>query len=692
MSTQYKVVDNIAVIEIANPPVNGLGHAVRLGIVEGVDRACADAAVEAIVLTGAGKAFSGGADMREFNSPKGGREPGLNTVLSVIENSPKPVVAAVHSVAMGGGLELAMSCHYRIAAAKARIALSEVTMGLLPGAGGTQRLPRLIGLEAATHMIVHGGSIASEKLADSGLFDRMAEGDVVDAAIAMAKEVAARPGPHPRVRDMQVKHGNPEGFIAITRAAVEARAGHLPAPQRCLDAIEASFSLPFDDALALERRCFLELMNGPVSKSLRHAFFAERAAAKLADVPDAVLERTVERVAVVGAGLMGTGIAMNFLGAGIPVVLVDVSDAAIEKGRATIRASYEAGVQKGKLQQATLETRMSLLRTSTGIGDVRDCDLVIEAVYEDMALKLSTFRALDEIAKPGAILATNTSTLDVDRIAAETRRPRDVVGLHFFSPAHVMKLLEIVRGEKTAPDVLQTALAVARRIGKVAVVSGVCDGFIGNRMIAKYARRAGELLEQGALPEQVDRAVEAFGMAMGPFRMGDLAGNDIGWAIRKRRYAEDPAHPRFEIGDRLCEAGHFGQKTGAGWYDYEAGQRKARPSPRTRAMLEAFWKEKGVTPRRFSDAEIVERLVYALVNEGAAILEEGIAARASDIDAVYLHGYGFPTWRGGPMFYADTVGLFNVRRSMRAMAQGDPSWKPAAIVERLADEGAAFNA
>lgn len=694
MSTEYKVVDKVAVIIIANPPVNGLGHAVRLGIVEGVDRANADDQVEAIVLTGAGKAFSGGADMREFNSPKSGREPGLNTVIAVIENSAKPVVAAVHSVAMGGGLELAMACHYRVASYKVRIALSEVTMGLLPGAGGTQRLPRLIGLEAATNMIVHGTSISSEALADSGLFDRMAEGDVMNAAMAFAKEVAARPAPHPRARDLKVKHGNPEGHIAIARAAIEARHKNLPAPRRCLDAIEASFSLPFDEALALERRCFLELMNGSVSKSLRHAFFSERAAAKLLDVADIVAERPVHRVAVVGAGLMGTGITMNFLAAGIPVMLVDLNEAAVQKGVAAIRGTYEASAKKGKLNPEELQKRVSFLRTSTDLTETHDCDLVIEAVYEDMQLKLSTFRSLDEIVKPGAILATNTSTLDVNRIAAETKRPQDVLGLHFFSPANVMKLLEIVRGEKTAPDVLQTALGLARRIGKVAVVSGVCDGFIGNRMIAKYARRAGELLEQGALPEQVDRAVEEFGMAMGPFRMGDLAGNDIGWAVRKRRCAEDPAHPAFELGDRLCEAGHFGQKTGSGWYDYDPGQRKAKPSPRTRAMLEAFWKETGVTPRTFSNAEIVERLIYALVNEGAEILEEGVAARASDIDTVYLHGYGFPAWRGGPMFYADTVGLFNVRRTLRALAQSDPSWKPSALIDRLADEdeGAAFNA
>lgn len=692
MSTEYTVVDDVAVITIANPPVNGLGYAVRVGIIDGVERALADANVKAIVLTGAGKAFSGGADMREFNSPKTGREPGLNTVLAAIENSRKPVVAAVHSVAMGGGLELALACHYRVAAPKARIALSEVTMGLLPGAGGTQRLPRLIGLEAATNMIVHGASVASEALADSSLFDQIAHGELLPAALAFAREAAQRSGPHPRVRDMTVRHPNPEGYLAVARAAIAAKFAHLPAPARCLDAIEASVKLPFDEGLALERRFFLELMNGPVSKSLRHAFFAERTASKLVGVPESTQARSVNRVAVVGAGLMGSGIAMNFLNAGMPVVLLDVSEPAVQKGVDAIRRNYEASVKKGKLANADMEARMALIQPGVSPERIADCDLVIEAVYEDMDLKLRTFRALDEVARPGAILATNTSTLDVDRIAAETKRPQDVIGLHFFSPANVMRLLEVVRGAATAPDVLQTAMGLARRVGKVAVVSGVCDGFIGNRMVARYARRAGELLEQGALPEQVDQAVERFGMAMGPFRMADLAGNDIGWAIRKRRYAEDPSMPRFELADRLCEAGHFGQKTGAGWYDYAPGERKAKPSARTRDMLQTWWREKGVTPKRFSDSEIVERLIYALVNEGAAILEEGIAARASDVDAVYLHGYGFPAWRGGPMFYADTVGVYNVRRVLREFAAADASWKPASLIDRLADEGGAFNA
>lgn len=691
MSTTYEVCGSVALIAIANPPVNSLSSGVCLGIVNGIDRAAGDASVRAIVLTGHGRAFSGGADMREFDSPHSVKEPGLHAVLLAIESSSKPVIAAIHSVAMGGGLELALACHYRVASSGARIALSEVTMGLLPGAGGTQRLPRLIGLEIAANMIVHGTSMPSQALADSGLFDRMTDGDAVKAALELAEEVAGRPGPHPLVRDMKVEHGNPEGYLAIARAAAAARYKNLPAPQRCLDAIEASFKLPFDDGLALERRLFSELMNGAVSRSLRHAFFSERAAAKLSGVADAAA-RTVERVGVIGGGLMGTGIAMNFLNADLPVILVDLGEEALQRSVSTIRSNYGAAVSKGKLSKEQLERRLALLQTTVDLAAVRDCDLVIEAVYEDMDLKLSTFRALDEIVKHGAVLATNTSTLDVNRIAAETSRPQDVLGLHFFSPAHIMALLEVVRGDKTSGEVMQTAMSLAKRIGKIPVVSGVCDGFIGNRMINAYFQRAGELLEQGALPEQVDRAIEKFGMAMGPFRMSDLAGNDIGWAIRKRHYAEDAACPKFELGDRLCEAGHFGQKTGSGWYDYEAGKRTAQASQRTRQMLQAYWQERGIRPRRFDGDEIVDRLIYALVNEGARILEEGIAARASDIDAVYLHGYGFPRWRGGPMFYADTVGVFNVHRRVLEFSRADASWKPAPMLERLAAQRASFNA
>lgn len=691
MSTSYSVTDRIAVITIDNPPVNGLGYATRVGLIESLDRALDDDAVSAIVVTGAGKAFSGGADMREFNSPKTGQEPGVNAVISALENSAKPVVAAVHSVAMGGGLELAMGCHYRVASPKARIALSEVTMGLLPGAGGTQRLPRLVGLELATDMIVTGASRSSESLADSGLFDAIIEGDLLAGALKFAREKAMLKGPYPRARDLAVRHPSPEGFLATVKATVEARQKHLPAPQRCVEALIAATKIPFDDALALERRFFLELMNTPVSKSLRHAFFSERAAAKLPDIDAGIVPRAIRKVGVVGAGLMGSGIAANFLSAGIPVLLHDRDQASIDKGITAIQRNYEASARKGKLSASQVDKYLSLLVPALDITALADCDLVIEAAYEDMEVKKSIFRRLGELMKPDAILATNTSTLDVNQIAAVTNRPKNTLGLHFFSPANVMRLLEIVRTETVSDEVMVTVLEVSRQIGKVPVVSGVCDGFIGNRMLAQYSWQAANLLHQGATPEQIDRALENFGMAMGPYRMSDLAGGDIGWAIRKRRYAEQPASKRFDVADRLCEMGRFGQKTSGGWYDYAPGDRKPKPSAVATKVLQEYWAEKDITPRKFTDEEIVSRLIHALAHEGARILEEGIAARASDIDAVYLHGYGFPAWRGGPMFYADTVGLFNVRRVMRKLAKDDPWWAPTALLERLAGEGHRFN-
>lgn len=686
MSTEYHVTDGIAVILLANPPVNGLGYSTRLGIVDSIDRAVKDPEVTGIVLSGSGKAFSGGADMREFNNPQARRDPGLNTVLSVIEDCPKPVVAAIHSVAMGGGLELALACHYRVGIPGAQIALSEVRMGLLPGAGGTQRLPRVIGLERATNMIVTGASVKSEVLKDSGLFDRFFDGELLGNAADFAREVASRPGPYPRIRDKRVEHQNPEAFLEFVRTSIVAKQPNYPAPQHALQAIHAAVFQKFDDGLAQERRSFLELMDGSVSKSLRHAFFAERAAQKIDDLPEGTPLRTIEKVAVLGGGTMGTGIAMCFLNAGIPVKLSETTDTLAEKAAATIRRNYEATVKKGKLSQDVVEKRMDLLQPVVGLKEIGDTDLVVEAVFEDMELKKAVFQELDAVMKDGAILASNTSTLDLDAIANVVSRPADVVGLHFFSPANVMRLLEVVRGAKTGPDVLATSMQIAKRIGKVAVVSGVCDGFIGNRMIAKYGQQAQLLVQQGAYPEEVDRAVEAFGMAMGPFRMSDLAGNDIGWAIRKRRYAEDPSSPRSEVADRLCGSGRFGQKTSAGWYDYKAGERKPVPAQAVKELLEAYWTEKGVTRRKFSQEEIVQRLIFALVDEGARILEEGIAARASDIDLVYLNGYGFPTWRGGPMLYADTVGLYSVARAMEQA--GHP---PAKLIQSLAAEGGRFN-
>lgn len=693
MAVDYTTRDGVAVITLNNPPVNGLGYSTRAGVMDGLDRALQDPAVTAIVLTGAGRAFSGGADITEFNTPKALQEPSLHTLIAAVEASAKPVVAAVHSVVMGGGLELALGAHYRIAAPGTQVALPEVKIGLLPGAGGTQRLPRALGLETALNMIVSGAAVPSEQLAKSGLFDEMAEGDLLEAAVALARRVGTKPAPHPRVRDRKIEHPNAAGFIQFARNSARAAAPQYPAPHKCIDAIEAGVLKGFDQGLIDEREGFVALVQTPESRALRHAFFGERAASKIPDVPADTPVREIRKLGVIGAGTMGGGITMNFLNAGLPVTLLETKQEALERGLATIRKNYEAQVKKGKLSEEKLEARMALISPTLSYEDLKDADLIIEAVFEELGVKEQVFRKLDEVAKAGAILASNTSTLDVNKIAAFTRRPQDVVGMHFFSPANVMKLLEVVRGEHTAKDVLATVMQLAKKIRKTAVVSGVCDGFIGNRMVEQYIRQALFMLEEGALPAQVDRAIEAFGFAMGPFRMSDLAGNDIGWAIRKRRYLEQPELHYSKIADRLCELGRFGQKTGGGWYDYQAGERRAKPSKLVDEMVLAYSKEAGVERREIADEEIVERLVYALVNEGAKILEEGIASKASDIDMVYLTGYGFPLWRGGPMLYADTVGLYNVERAMRRYAAGanGDAWQPAPSIAKLAAAGKGFN-
>jgi len=699
MSAEYKVHGDVAVVTINNPPVNGLGHATRVGIAKGLGQAGGDPSVKAIVITGAGKAFSGGADINEFGKPAASAEPNLHSVILALEASDKPVVAAIHSIAMGGGLELALGCNYRIAAPGASIALPEVKLGLLPGAGGTQRLPRVLGVETALNMIVSGEPVKSEMLAQlpgQKLFDRMARSpeSLLDEAIAFARSVAdARP--LPRVRDLPCKHPLGDAYFQFARNMVKGMAKNLPAPVKCVDAVEAATQNRFDDGLARERELFAALLISPESRALRHIFFAERAASRIPDVPADTPQREIKSVAVIGAGTMGGGISMNFLNAGIPVTVLEMKQEALDRGVATIRKNYEAQVKKGKLKADKYEQRMSLLKTTLDYADLKDADLVIEAVFEEMGVKQKVFEQLDAAMKPGAILASNTSTLDLDKIASFTRRPQDVIGMHFFSPANVMKLLEVIRGEKTAKDVLATVMALARKIKKTAVVSGVCDGFIGNRMIEQYSRQAGFLLDEGALPAQVDRAIERFGFAMGPFRMGDLAGNDIGWAIRKRRAVEHPDMKYSRTADKLCEMGRFGQKTGAGWYDYQPGKRDAIPSDLVNKMIEDHRKELGITPRKISDDEIVQRLVYALVNEGARILEDGIASRASDIDMVYLTGYGFPIHRGGPMLYADQVGLFNVVQAMKRFQKNPRDdqkfWEPAPLLARLAAEGKTFN-
>ncbi len=694
-TTIYELRGAVAVIAMNNPPVNGLGFDLRRDIVEGLARAEADANVKAVVLIGSARAFSGGADIREFGSPRASAEPNLNTVIRMLESAAKPVVAAIGGACMGGGLEMALGCHYRVAVKGAQIALPEVKLGLMPGAGGTQRLPRLIGAEAALNMIVSGNSVPSEQLKDSALFDELFEQDLLPGAIAFADKVASEKRPLKRVRDLKVSLANADGFFQFARNTVRAAAKNFPAPLKCVDAVAAAVTMPYEEGARFERESFLQLMQTPESRALRHAFFGERAAAKIPDVPEDTPLRKIEKMAVVGAGTMGGGITMNFLSAGIPVTLLEMKQEALDRGIATIRGNYEASAKKGRLTAQQVEERMALLKPTLSYDDLRDADMAIEAVFEDIAVKEAVFRRLDEVMKPGAIFASNTSTLDVNKIADFTRRPEDVVGTHFFSPANVMKLLEVVRGAKTAKDVLATVMSLAKRIKKTAVVSGVCDGFIGNRMVEQYIRQALFLLEEGATPRQVDRALESWGMAMGPFRMSDLAGNDIGWAIRKRRYREQPGLKYSKIADRLCEQGRFGQKTGLGWYRYEAGRRDAVPDPAVEQMIVDYRKEIAAQPHAIGDDEIVHRLIFALVNEGSAILQEGISSRASDIDMVYLTGYGFPLHRGGPMLYADEVGLYNVVDRMKRFAanpHGDPGfWKPAPLLAKLASEGKRFN-
>ena len=693
IGTRYELQGTVAVVTLDDPPVNCLGFDVRKGIVEGIERARADASVEAIVLIGAGNTFSAGADIREFNTPKATAEPALRTVIRIVEESSKPVTAAIGGICVGGGLELALGCHFRVVRHDATVALPEVKLGLIPGAGGTQRLPRAIGVEAAVNMIVSGASVTAGKFAGTALFDALIEDDLLDGALAFARSAGRRA--QKRLRDMKIDFPEAEAFFQFARNIVGPANRNLPAPLKCIDAVAAAVSRPFDEGLQLERDIFVQLMQSTQSRALRHAFFAERAAAKIPDVRDDTPARTIGSVAVIGAGTMGGGIAMNFLAAGIPVTMLEAKADALDKGVATIRSNFEASRKKGKLAAERLQQAMVLLKPTLSYDDIQSADLVIEAVFEDMTVKQDVFRKLDAVMKEGAILATNTSTLDVDRIASVTRRQQDVVGMHFFSPANVMKLLELVRAERTGSDVLITAMRLARKIGKTAVVSRVCDGFIGNRMLEQYLRQAFFLLEEGASPKQVDGALEAFGMAMGPFRMSDLAGNDIGWHIRKRRYVERPHVVYSRIADRLCELGRFGQKVGVGWYRYESGSRNAIADPIVDEMIATYRAEHGMTPRKIEATEIVERCIYALVNEAARLLDEGIAQRASDIDVVYLTGYGFPRYRGGPLFHADTIGLYNVVERMQRFARAslsDPGfWQPAPLLAKLAAEGKTFN-
>ncbi|MBC3875425.1 3-hydroxyacyl-CoA dehydrogenase NAD-binding domain-containing protein [Undibacterium flavidum] len=675
MSASLELQNKLAIITINNPPVNGLGHATRTAIAEHLRAAEANPDISAIILTGTGKAFSGGADIKEFGTDKTYAQPSLPALIEQMDACTKPIIAAINGVCMGGGLELALACHYRVATTAVQLALPEVKLGLLPGAGGTQRLPRLLGMEICANMISTGQVMLSDQLVKSALFSafEIDPQKLRQTTANFAQDIAAV-RPLPRVRDLLVEQLVEQkvstDFFTTARAALKKKSSRFPAPFSCLDALEASLTQDFDTGVKTERAIFQQLLQSEESKALRHIFMAERAASKIEGVDANTPLRSINSVAVIGAGTMGAGIAMNFASVSIPVQILDLQAASLAKGLERIRSNYQSAVNKGKLTQEQCEQRCGLIAGVDNYAAIANADLVIEAVFEDMQVKQSVFEQLDQVMKADAILASNTSTLDLNQIARFTKRPQDVIGLHFFSPANIMELLEIVRAEQTAADVLATCSVLAKKIKKTAVVAGVCDGFIGNRMLEQYTKQAAFLLEEGCTPQQVDQVIETFGFAMGPFRMNDLAGNDISWAIRKRRLATNPNLVYSKLGDLLCEQGRFGQKTHVGWYDYQANDRTAHPSDLVVQMIRAHAQTLGVAQRQISDEEIVQRLVLSLANEGRKILRDGIAARSSDIDIVYLKGYGFPLHRGGPMFYADNLGWDKVDSLLQQFQHG----------------------
>ena len=693
-SVSYTRDGDVGIISIDNPPVNALSQHVRQGLLDGFTEASRDDTI-ATVLICEGRTFIAGADITEFGKPL--QPPSFLGTMELIENLPKPVVAAIHGTALGGGLETALCCHYRVAVPSACVGLPEVALGLLPGGGGTQRLPRLVGPEAALQIITSGTPLPAGEAHAVGVIDELVdEGSLREKALAFARALVAEGAPLKKMRDLtdKVTGVDPAIFAAArTRAAVERRG--FEAPQRCIDCVEAACTLPFDEGLAKEQELFRQVLTSQQSAAQRHIFFAERAAAKVSDMPKDTKPLAVGKVGVIGAGTMGGGIAMNFANAGIPVTLLETGQELLDKGLAVVRGNYERSARKGRLSAEQVAQRMGLIAPSLDYADVADADLIVEAVFENMDVKKDVFTTLDAATKPDCILATNTSTLDVNAIAAATARPDKVLGMHFFSPANVMRLVEIVRGEKTSFATLATAQAVARRIQKIGVVVGVCDGFVGNRMLHPYSAQAEYLLEEGCLPQDVDAAVYDLGLAMGPFAMADLAGLDVGWRIRQGKGLPDrlPEGARYSaIADRICEMGRFGQKTGAGYYRYEPGDRTPHPDPAIEQLILDYAKEKGMQRRAIAREEIVERLLYALVNEGARILDEGIAQRASDIDTIYVYGYGFPAYLGGPMFYADSVGLKQVYDRVCTFSSQDPaSWQPAPLLQKLAEEGGTFN-
>ncbi|RMD48027.1 MAG: 3-hydroxyacyl-CoA dehydrogenase [Alphaproteobacteria bacterium] len=690
----WELRDGVALVTVNNPPVNALGHKVRQGLDEAIRRAAADEAVRAVVITGAGRTFPAGADIREFGKPPA--EPWLPEVVNHIEDSPKPVVAAIHGTALGGGLEVALGAHWRIAAPGAKVGLPEVLLGILPGAGGTQRLPRITGAGPALSIMLTGRQVPAAEAAELGIIDRIAEGDLVEEALAWARELADQgEAALRRTRERREGFADRERYLAeaaAARAELERKSPQLFAPFRIVECVEAAIDREFFDGLAFEREQFMRCMASPQREGLIHAFFAERRAAKIPEAQRAQ-PRPLRRIGVIGGGTMGSGISAAALAGGLEVAMVERDEAAAEAGAGRVRAIFERDVAKGRRSEAERDAILGRFSAGTDYAALADADLIIEAVFEDMDVKKEVFRRLDAVARPGAVLATNTSYLDVNEIASATSRPADVIGLHFFSPAHIMRLLEIVVADRTADDVVATGVALAKVMRKVPVRAGVCDGFIGNRILARYLEEASFIMEDGASPYEIDAAVRAFGYPMGPFQMGDLAGLDIGWATRKRKAAtRDPNRRYVEIHDRICERGWFGQKTGKGFYIYPEGSRKGEPNPEVLAIIDEERRRKGITPRSFTPEEIMRRYMAAMINEAANVVDEGIALRPSDVDVVQLYGYGFPRWRGGPMKYADMYGLERLLADIREFREADPVvWQPAPLIERLVAEGRNFD-
>ena len=681
---------DIGVIRINYPPVNALGHGVREGLQNCLREALADDDIKAVVVIGEGKTFPAGADIREFGKPP--QQPVLPAVIDEYEASDKPVIAAIHGTALGGGLEVALGCDYRVALDSARLGLPEVKLGLLPGAGGTQRLPRLVGAQKALEMIVGGNPVKAKDAYKVGIVDEVVGGDLLEGALAYARKLVADNAPLRKIRDLDVKKEDADLFTNYEKSIARKQRG-FKAPFHCIKAVQAAVELPFDEGMKRERELFAELLVSAESRAQRHVFFAEREVAKVPGLPKDTAKRDVKSAAIIGAGTMGGGIAMNFANAGIPVKILEVKEDALERGIAVIRKNYENTAKKGRITQEQVEQRMALIQPTLSYDDLSDVDLVIEAVFENMDVKKAVFTELDRVCKPGAILATNTSTLDVNRIASFTKRPEDVVGMHFFSPANVMKLLENVRGEKTSDEVVATVMDLSRRIGKVGVLVGVCHGFVGNRMLHKRQAEAVQLVNEGANPAQVDKVLFDLGFPMGPFAMSDLAGMDVGYRIREELRKEDPDNaPPRNWTDDLVEQGRLGQKTQAGVFDYKEGDRTPVPSSEVDALIAKFREENGIQSRDISDQEILERCMYIMVNEGAKILEEGIAARPLDVDVIWIYGYGFPVYRGGVLFWADSVGLKTIYDKVSQIYQetGSDTWKPAALLEKLAKEGKGF--